>query len=184
MKKLAYTLTLAAMAFVLVATLPSDAAAQWRFGPEVAFADDFEFGIGGRVMTDIDAFGDDEDSALSELRGIGQFLYYLDPVDGCDDCSAWELNVNGAIPLELGESGTDFYVGGGLNIANISVDVGGFGSASSTELGLNALGGLNFALGSMAAFGAVGIRISGSEQFVIGAGLAFGGGGDDMDGGM
>lgn len=184
MRRLACTLSLVFTTAAVAAFTPKDAAAQVRFGPEVTFADDFSLGIGGRIMTDIDAFGDSE-GALQELRGIGEFIYYIDPVDGCDDCSAWEANVNGAIPLKLGEGSADFYVGAGLNIARVSVSVPsafGGGSASSTDIGLNALGGLNFGLGSMAAFAEAGIRISGSEQFVIGAGLAFGGGGDE--GGM
>lgn len=175
MRRFTCTFALVALAFLAAALAPSQAEAQaeWRFGPEVAFADDFDFGIGGRVMTDIDAFSDDEDSVLRELRGIGEFIFYLDPFEGCDDCSAWELNLNGAIPLQIGGD-SDFYVGAGLNVANVSVETA-FGDASNTEIGLNALGGLNFGLGSLAAFAEAGIRISGSEQFVIGAGIAFGG---------
>ena len=167
------------VATLLIATMGAqEAQAQVKFGPVAAFGNDFDFAVGGRVQADIDAFG--EEGALDDLRGIGEFLYYLDPVDNCDDCSLWEANVNGAIPFTLGESDADFYAGGGLNIARFSFDTGiaGF-DASSTEIGLNILGGINFDLGSVGAFGEASIKLNGSEQFVIAGGILFGGSGDD-----
>lgn len=174
------TAALASCALAFLAAAPADA--QVRFGPEVAWGDDLDLGLGGRVTADIDAFSESGSEALQELRGIGEFIWYVDPIDNCDDCSAWEINLNGAVPLNLGETDNDFYAGAGLNIARISIDTGvdipGFDEdVSDTEVGLNLLGGLNFELGALAAFAEAGLRVSGSEQFVIAGGLTFGGGG-------
>ena len=156
----------------------TDVQAQVRFGPQVAWGSDTDLGIGARLTGDVDAFGGSDSSALRSLRGIAEFIYYLDPHDGCDECSALEINASGVVPIKLGESNNDFYAGGGLNLARFSVDIGGAGSVSNTEIGLNVLGGLNFALSNLAAFVEAGIRISGSEQFVISSGITFGGGGN------
>lgn len=147
--------------------------AQLRFGPEIAIADDWDFGIGGRVTGDVDVFDQSESSALRSLRGIGQFLYYPDPI--CDSCNAWEINLNGALPVTISGSDADFYAGAGLNIANFSSDAGSGFSDGDTEVGVNLIGGLNFNLGNLAAFTEAGIRLEGSEQFVFGGGLVLGG---------
>ncbi len=153
------------------------------FGVQIGIADDLGFGIGGRFMTDIDAFSDDEDSVFKELRAIVGALYYLDPFSRCNQCSAWEINANGAVPIEVGDGDLDVYVGGGLNITRFSIDSGvnipGFAfSASSTDLGVNLLTGLNFDLGSFDAFAEGGFTLGGGEQFGLKGGILVGGGGN------
>lgn len=154
-----------------------------RFGAEIGIADDFGLGIGPRFTTEIEAFGDDEDSLLKDLRAMIDALYYVDPISGCDQCSAWEINANGAVPIEVGDGDLDVYVGGGLNVTRFSIDTGvdlpGFSfDASSTDLGVNLLGGLNFDLGSFDAFAEAGFTLGGGEQFGIKGGILVGGGGN------
>lgn len=180
MRKLTFA-SLVAGLVVSSSVATTEAQAQTRFGPEIVFANDLELGIGFRIMTDIDAFSDDEDSILQQLRGTGDFVYYLDPFSGCDNCSAFEANANGSIPIDLGEA--DVYAGAGLNITRISFDTGvdlpGFAfDASSTRFGLNVLGGLNFDLGSFGAFAEAGLTLGGGEQFSIKSGIMLGGGGN------
>jgi len=177
--------TLARLTATLVALFgigyASDAQGQTRFGAEAAYANDFGLGVGARVVRDIDAFSDNEESLLKQVRLIGELIYYVSPFDGCDACGAWEADINGAIPLDLGSA--DFYAGAGLNIARVSVDLGialpGFAyDASATRMGLNLLGGLNFPLGGLGAFAEGGLQLGGGEQFLIKSGVTFGGGGD------
>lgn len=180
MRKLTFA-SLVAGLVVSTSVATTEAQAQTRFGPEIVFANDLEFGIGFKIMTDIDAFSDDEDSMLQQLRGTGDFVYYIDPFGGCDNCSAFEANVNGAIPLEVGEA--DVYAGAGLNITRTSFDIDdilpGFGfDASATQVGLNVLGGLNFDLGSFGAFAEAGLTLGGAGQFSIRSGIMLGGGGN------
>jgi len=148
---------LLALPVFLLATA-DEAEAQVRFGPQISWADDAELGIGGRITGDVNVF--ENNDALRSLRGIGEFIYYTD-----DLFDLIEINLNGALPVRFGDSGTDFYAGGGLNIAN---------GNSDTEIGINLLGGLNFDLGNLDAFAEAGIRLNGSEQFVITGGLMLG----------
>ena len=67
------------------------------------------------------------------------------------------------------------YVGGGLNIARVSVDLGSFGSASDTEIGLNVLGGLKLNLSGLDAFTEARLSLGGGEQFAVMFGILFGG---------
>lgn len=171
------TLGLAAV-LMCSALLAENVQGQTVFGAELVLADDLDLGIGGRIMHDIDAFSDDEDSVFRELRFIGEFIYYLDPFDHCNACGAWEIDGNGAVPLDLGEA--DLYAGAGLHITRFSydsaIDVPGLAfNRSNTEVGLNLLGGLNFDLGTLSAFAEVGIQLGGAEQFTIKGGIALGG---------
>lgn len=168
-----YAMLFAAFAIMTVGVVEAQAQTQVRIGPEVAWGSDTDLGVGGRLTADIPVT-EDEGSFFNELRGIGQFLFWVD----CDGCTMWEINANGVVPVSLGGD-SDFYAGAGLNVFRFSADVGDVGGvdldASTTELGLNILGGLNFELGNLAAFGEAGFRISDFDQFVIGAGILFGG---------
>lgn len=173
------TLVVAGSALAVGAS-PTAAEAQ-GFGVQIGIADDLGFGFGGRFMTDIDAFADDDGSVLQELRFIADFLYYIDPFEGCDACSAFEVNANAAVPLDVGEA--DVYAGAGFNYTRTSIDIGidvpGFGSsASGSDVGLNILGGLNFPLGSLSAFAEAAVTLGGAEQLGIKGGILVGGGGD------
>lgn len=151
--------------------------AEAQIGAEIVFADDLDLGVGLRYLMDVDAF-EGEDSVLEALWLIFEGIYYLDPFNGCDNCSAFELNANGAVPLDLSET-ADLYAGAGINVTRFSIDTGvdvpGFDfSASSTDVGLNIFGGINFILGSLSAFGEAGIQVGGGEQFQVKGGVLFG----------
>lgn len=152
-----------AFVFSLVLAAPADA--QVHFGPQASFADDVDFGIGGRVVAGV------PDYAGFEVAG--SFDYYFP--DGFD---YWEINGNVLYNLELeGSSSFRPYAGGGLNIARIDSDVSvpGFDvDASTTEVGLNLVGGAKIATDAVTTpFVEAKFEISGGEQFVIQGGLLF-----------
>lgn len=147
------------------------------FGAQLSFADDTDLGIGVRAMVGTE-------NLIEETRFVGSFDWFFPDEGGGVDVSYWELNLNGhyMLPFEL-DSPIDFYAGGGLNIAHLSVDipditVGGFttqgGSASDTDIGLNILGGLDFRISdSLGGFGELRIELGGGEQFVLTGGVRF-----------
>ena len=168
---------LIAAGVVAAAGFMADPAEAQQFGVKASYADDFDLGIGVLAQT---ALGDvidlDEDSPLSPVTGRVGFDWYFPDCGG--DCSYFEINADGLYPLEFGE-GFAPYVGGGLNIARISFDFGGFGGGdvSNTEIGLNAIGGAMFDLGGFDVGAEAKIELGGGEQFVL-AGYVLLGGGD------
>jgi opacity protein-like surface antigen len=141
-----------------------------RFGAQLNWSDDFDFGVGGRVELGMPNLFTST-GPLSRTSLVGSFDYFFPDCGG--DCSYWEINGNLTIPITA--SGVDPYVGAGLNVARFSVDLGeGFEDASNTELGLNLLGGINFQLGRVAAFGEGRVEIAGGEQLVLTFGIKFG----------
>ncbi len=167
-------LGLAVAAALAVSSVAVEGQSSVRVGADLGWGDDFGLAVGGRLTADIDAFEND-DSMLKSLRGIGQFLYSLEPFEGCDRCDLWEINLNGALPFRLSNSAADFYAGGGLNIARFDFPDGfanrGF---DDTDLGLNVIGGLNFDLGTLSSFAEVKVGLGGSDQVFIGGGVMFG----------
>ena len=157
-----------AIALVVVGT--STAQAQ-RFGGHAIWADDADIGLGARMELDLPGKLSKQ-APLSRAFFIGQFDYFLDPFDGVDG-TYWELNPGLAIPLNA----TNFkpYVGAGLNIAHMSIDGCTVGGCSSTDTGLNLLGGLKLNLSGMDAFTEARLALGGGEQFSISFGLLFGG---------
>jgi hypothetical protein len=159
------------LAVVLVVVGASTAQAQ-RFGAHAIWANDFELGVGARLEMDM-AGKLSKQPPLSRAFFIGQFDYYLDPCEG-GDCTVFEINPGIAVPLNA--TTLKPYVGAGLNIARVSVDLGPtFGSASDTEIGLNLLGGLKLNLSGMDAFTEARLALGGGEQFSIAFGILFGG---------
>lgn len=175
MRNLTLAPVLIAVAALSTAITPTKVEAQ--FGAQVVFAEHFDIGLGLRFMKDIDAFSDDEGSVLQQLRFIGDGTYFL---SWCDGCSAFELNANGAVPLDLTDD-ADLYAGAGLNFTRTSIDLGidlpGIGgSASGSNVGLNIFGGLNFDLSSFQAFAEAGLTLGGFDHFGIKGGILLGGG--------
>ncbi|NNG17568.1 MAG: hypothetical protein HKM89_13915, partial [Gemmatimonadales bacterium] len=116
-------LTALAVMFLFGATQLS---AQIRFGGQLNYADDFDFGLGPRVAI--------ADPALGEFRFIGTFdLFFPDSPAGTD-FDYWELNGNVVYDFAITSAPSlTPYVGGGLNIAHFSgSSTGGLGS-SDTE---------------------------------------------------
>lgn len=104
------------------------------------------------------------------------FDYYLTDVD---NLSYFAVDLNALYDFDVESPTIVPYVGGGIGITRISFDTGqtGFGSfsASTTEVGLNLIGGARFPLGSVEPFGELNATLGGDAQRVgITAGLLFG----------
>lgn len=166
MRKIMWTFGLAA-AFSLALAVPADA--QVHFGPQVSYADDADFGIGARVVAGV------PDYAGFEVAG--SFDYFFP--DG--DVDYWEINGN--VLYNFAIEGVDSfrpYAGAGLNVARFDANVEDTGipgfefDGSSTELGLNLVGGGKFATdAAVTPFVEARLEIEGGEQFVLTGGLLF-----------
>ncbi|MFP4227986.1 MAG: hypothetical protein ACLFTE_04065 [Salinivenus sp.] len=136
------TLTRLSAVFFLVLMLPTNAEAQ----TEVA--------VGPRIGIDV---GDVEEVFIGADARITSpslpvvvnptFDYYFTP----DGFTFWGLSGNALYPFGIDNQQFTPYAGGGLGIYSRSVDAQ-FGSASSTDLGLNLLFGIQFPLESVRPF--------------------------------
>lgn len=155
--------------FIILAVLACGAtgAEAQRFGAQLNWANDMDLGFGARLELPLNIGAE---GVLSRTYLIGSFDYFF---PDCDECSYFEFNGNLAVPVDV-EGNLNPYVGAGLNMARFSADVPGVDS-SNTDLGLNVLGGLKFALGPFASFGEARFELGGGEQFVLTFGVLFGG---------
>lgn len=151
-----------------IGLMANPAQAQGQFGAQLSFADDTDFGIGVRAQNSFASFVEPE-SRLSVLTGVLSLDFFFPDCDPVD-CSYFEINGNALYPLDVGE-GFAPYMGGGLNIARISVDAGdlGGGDSSDTDVGLNLLGGTTFELGGFNTFGELKVEIGGVGKQVVSA---------------
>jgi opacity protein-like surface antigen len=157
---------------LLLAAQP--ATAQVSFGPQLAWGDDTDLGIGARVHFDLaDMFGV-EDGFFADLFGMGTGTYFFIDCPSGVSCSFLEFNANAGVPFDIDGSVTP-YAGAGIHLARASVSFQGF-SESDTEFGLNILGGIFFPLGGLRGFAEAKFGISGADQLVLAGGVLFGGG--------
>lgn len=158
----------AALAGVLAVATPTAANAQIGFVAQASYAVDGveEIGIGGGVNFGI--------GSLTEKYGIKletTFDYFL--VE--DPLSFWQINGNLLYDLK---SVPNLYLGTGLNYSKSSVDDSGTGACSivdcsSSDIGLNILGGYKLGSGKMAPFIQARFELGGGEQFVVTGGIRF-----------
>lgn len=159
----------------LFALSPLQAHAQAAFGPALAWGDDTDFGIGGRLDIPMGSALGVTDGSFSNIFFSGTFTYFF--ID-CRRCSYYEINGNLAVPFEIEGSSVGLYAGSGIRIGHVSRDLPE-DNYSDTDVGLNLLGGLTFPLADELGgfvegkFGLVGSGVS--EQFVLSAGILFGG---------
>ena len=170
-------LFIAACTALAVAGLAAPAQAQVQFGPQLDFADDFDFGVGARAQFGIGSLFETEE--LADLQAAVSFDYFFPDCAGFD-CSYLEINGNGLYPFELQDSDFTPYVGAGLNLALFSAEftdpiTGATTSESDTDVGVNLLGGAAFDLGGFDVFAEARIELGGGEQFVLTFGTLFGG---------
>lgn len=157
-------LTAVAALFIV---MPNALHAQVNVGGQLNWADDFDFGIGGRVTLGLPV-------EQVPLEAVGSFDLFFPDVENVD---YWEINagVNWLIPVD--NPLFTPYAGAGINVAHVSVDVGdipGFdGSADDTEIGLNVQGGAKYEAGPVTPFAEVRFELSGGEQFVLTGGVTF-----------
>ena len=147
----------------LLAAAPCPATAQTHFGGQLSWANDFDFGVGGRVEVPLDSWKEG-------LKGIGSADFFF---PGDVDVSYFELNAGLAYSFSIeGKADLLPYVGGGLNLARVSAEFLGE-TISDTEMGLNLLAGSRFGTGRLKPFAELRIELSGGEQFVLAAGILF-----------
>lgn len=143
----------------LCAGATTSLSAQVRFGPQVSFADDADFGIGARLE-----YGLDKLFPKAPLLSAASFDYFFPG----NNVTYWEINYNVSYLFKV--DALTPYAGGGLHFAHASVDGGG----SNSEMGLNLLGGLRFKTASkLTPFVEARIELGGGEQFVLTGGLVF-----------
>ncbi|MFB6249215.1 MAG: P44/Msp2 family outer membrane protein [Salinibacter sp.] len=120
-------------------------------------------------------FGAEGRIGLSGLPIVANpsFDYYLTNVD---NTTYFAVDLNALYELSVGDMAFVPYVGGGIGITRISfgsqTQFGSF-SASTTEIGLNILGGARFPLGSIEPFAQLNAAV-GADRVGITAGLLFG----------
>lgn len=131
--------------------------AQVQIGPTVAFSDDFDFGLGATLQAQAPGLGEG-------IGFLGEFLVFFPDPDGL---SYFEINGNVTYAFPLANSTVLPFALGGLNIARASVDTGGLGSVSNTEIGLNLGGGLTFDLGTFRPSAGGRFAIGDNDHFVI-----------------
>ncbi|NIR46648.1 MAG: porin family protein [Gemmatimonadetes bacterium] len=148
--------SLLAVCLLTVLAWPATLSAQLDVGPQASWADDADFGIGGRAMLGI--------PVDIPLAAIGSFDYFFP--DG--DVDYWEINANAVYKFRVPGGVVAPYAGAGLNVAHTSV-----GDLSETDVGLNLLGGATFDAGQLTPFAELRVELGGGEQFVLTGGLLF-----------
>ena len=160
----------AAMAVGFAVATPAVASAQMGFLVQGNYADDFGIGAGAGVT-----FGLGSLTTNSGIRAEATFDYYFDAAGddgfGDFDATAWQINGNALMDIK---SVPGLYVGAGVNYTTFSVDcdICGDFDASSSDVGLNLLGGWNFS-GSKGPFVQAKFGIGGGEQLVVTGGIRF-----------
>lgn len=104
------------------------------------------------------------------------FKYFLVGSSDFVDVSWWEINVNAHYYLTK-EKGTNFYLLGGLQYANVTVSYDnpflGNSSSSDGKIGLNVGGGAKFDLGGLFIVPEAKFTLGGNEQLFIGVSAMF-----------
>ncbi|UCC72801.1 MAG: hypothetical protein JSV86_21005 [Gemmatimonadota bacterium] len=144
----------------VVLLCPSSLDAQLALAGQGSWTEDFDFGIGARAIARLPI-----DAVPTAL--VGSFDWFFPDDEIADDY--WEINANliATPALEI----VSVYFGTGLNIAHVKApEVGGGGS--TTEVGVNLLGGLMYDAAFFVPYGEVRYEIEGGEQFVVTVGIA------------
>jgi opacity protein-like surface antigen len=134
MKKISLVAT-ALVTLVLMSGAPATAHAQVSFGPHLGGnfdAEEIHFGASLRLP-----IGTPVGGSRFEINPGFEFYPLMDT-----GLSMWQLNLDAVYPFV--RKVVEPYVGAGLAITHVAVDIAGFGSASDTDLGLNMKGGVMF----------------------------------------
>ncbi len=148
------------------ATRPAQA--QVQFGPQLNWASNsIGIGIGARAEMSLA-------KAIPSVKGLGvtgSFDFFF-PGSGVN---YFEVNANGTYHFDIqGLKTIAPYVGAGLVVAHTSVTVTGFGSASTTNVGLNLLAGTNFQpLGKVTPFAELRLELRTGSAIVLTGGVLF-----------
>jgi len=161
MKKLALV-----AALVLPVFAPGPLSGQVNLGAQISWADDADFGFGGRIAAR---------SPLVDpaIEFIGTFDFFFPGVPaGADDSAYWEANLNLLYNISVGDELFLPYAGVGLNVARLTATLGDV-TSSTTKTGANVLGGLKIVTGAVIPFGELRYEWGGGKQFVITGGMLF-----------
>lgn len=171
MRALTRTLFLAALATVLVSTAGSAQARSQTFaqgrnkllGPRAGFAtNSLDFFIGAQFALPV----------ANRIDIYPSFDYYFPG----NSVKVWSLDGTMRYWPRLNMQNSGLYVGGGLNISHVSVDVntpfGNF-SGSSTEAGLSLLSGWDFKAVKPRPFVQVRLVIGNADRLDFGGGINF-----------
>ena len=151
------TLTLIAL-LALCAGAGAPLAAQVRFGAQVDWGDNSDFGIGGRLEHGLAKLFPN-----TPLRAAASFDYFFPS----SNVNYWEINYNWFYQLKA--DALTPYAGGGLVLAYASAN-----GNSNSDLGVNLGGGLKFKTGSsLTPFIEARVELGAGEQFVLTGGLLF-----------
>jgi len=134
---------------------------QLRFGAGVSTEFDF-LAVQGKVFMDL------EEKTGKPLDGAGTFSYFF--VDA-GNLFVIDLDAHYRL-LTLGDD-IAFAPLAGLNIARASIDLGGLGNASNTDIGINLGGNFTIPLGGFMIYAQPKIVLGGLDDFVISAGILF-----------
>jgi opacity protein-like surface antigen len=140
------------------------AAKPLRLGPQATFiTDGSTFGVGLRGEYSLATMV----PSLTDFRFVGSFDYYFPDVG-----SSFELNAGVATSFTMPNAPVTPYAGAGLSIFHSSADLGPpVGTVSSTDVGLNILGGVRFRpMGSALPYAEVRLRLGDGSAFIITAG--------------
>ncbi len=164
------TLALSAVVGLCVLAQTAEAQKAWQFGPEVSLGTNSAGpAIGARAV--FNGLG-----AATKVTGLGAYAAfdYFFPSSGFGvSPSLWEINVNGTWDIPNMTGGFKPYVGAGINYAHYSVTVLGT-SASSSQTGLNLLGGTHFKPApKLDMFGEVRIELRTGSFVAFTAGILF-----------
>ena len=164
MKKLTAFVLLFGM-FVGFGMQQAQAQTQIEIGPRLGFD----------IAGDVEEFfiGFDSRFGLASFPVIlnGAFDYYF-----VDNVDFWQLSANALYEFGIDNQAFTPYAGAGLSITRVSADVGDalFGAdASSTDLGLNAIGGAVFGVGKLKPFVQAQITFGDVDLFTIAGGILF-----------
>ena len=160
-------LVLAVAGVVLVAGLAAKpAAAQVQFGANVSWGDDTDFGVGARL-----GFPLGSSLKAKGITALTTFDFFFP-----DYGNVWELTGNGVYNISTSSGSVSPYVGGGISFASFSVDnCPATVDCSSSEVGLNVLGGLKFKpLGNVVPFAEARFTFRDGSQLVLSGGVYFG----------
>lgn len=133
-------------------------------------AQDFSVGGGLAYGSEVEAIGIQGGATYNfteEIRGTADVIIFFP-----DNYDWWELNVNGNY-LFYSEEGINVYALAGLNYATVSVDLGQFGNASDSELGLNLGGGAEFGVDFANVYVELKYVLGNADQLGLSGGLRF-----------
>ncbi len=155
---------IAAAALALAIALPVQAHAQWALNTHAGYdLDAKEILIGAGVEFSIPGVA---------ISGVPlTFAPGFDFYPGIDGVSYFVMDFDAHYPFQA--KGLTPYIGGGMYVSRVSVDIPSFGSVSDTNVGLNLKGGASFGTSSkVRPFTEASIRMGNGSTFILKGGLS------------